>query len=104
MDDDLRCPTCNTDEHLTGERDGDAIMITCGACGLRWERDPSPACRECGTQVDIKVVLQPLIERSRGTQLSITGLQTIHRCWTCDQRINAAAQHRHIPPGQHPAK
>lgn len=100
----LVCPTCNTDEHLRGEPQGEVIVITCGACGLTWERDPSPSCRECGTRDDVKVVLQPFIEKARGTQLSITGMQVIYRCWSCDERINRATHHRHIPPGQHPAK
>lgn len=104
MSAELECPACRTDEHLTGTSEGDVIMISCGACGLSWERDTSPVCSECGTKDDVKAVPVPFIEKSRGTQLSITGMQVVYRCWTCDRRLAETTQHRHIPPGQHPAK
>lgn len=103
-DDDLVCPSCKTDEHLRGSRQGEVIEITCTACQLSWVRDPSPRCEACGTRDDVQAVPKPFIEKARGTQLSITGMQLVYRCHDCDRRINAESQHRHIPPGQHPAR
>lgn len=31
---DLVCPHCHNDDHLAGERHGNIIRITCGACNL----------------------------------------------------------------------
>lgn len=104
MDDELQCPTCQTDAHLEGSRTGDAIRITCTACGLAWDRDPSPRCRDCGTQEDMQTVSRPFIEKARGTQLSITGMKVIYLCYSCFRNDEQTRGYRHIPPGEHPAK
>lgn len=85
MDDDLTCPTCRTDEHLSGERHGDVIRIACAACALTWDRDPSapPPCPSCGGH-DVRPVPQAVVEKSRGTQLSIVAVRTVHLCARCD--------------------
>jgi hypothetical protein len=101
--DELSCPTCRTDEHLEGIRDGDVIQITCRACGLTWERDPSPTCRECGTRDDIQTVSRPVIQKARGSQLSIVGMQVVHLCYPCFRIDEQERGYRHIPPDENPA-
>ena len=32
------CPNCGVDDHLSGERDGELIRITCSDCDLVWDR------------------------------------------------------------------
>lgn len=102
--DELRCPTCQTDEHLEGTRHGDIIQISCAACGLSWNRDPSPTCQDCGTQDDIQAVSRPIIQKARGTQLSIVGMQVVHLCYACFRADERERGYRHIPPGDNPAK
>ncbi|MGE3445867.1 MAG: hypothetical protein AB7L13_24780 [Acidimicrobiia bacterium] len=104
MSAELECPNCQTDEHLSGMPAGDVIRLTCGACGLSWDRDPGPTCRDCGTREDVQTVTQPFIQKSRGTQLSIVGLQVVYLCYACFGADEDVREYRHIPPGQHPAK
>ena len=104
MIDELRCPTCTTDEYLEGTRDGDIIHITCTACGLVWDRDPSPRCRDCGTREDIQTVSRPFIQKSRGTQLSIVGVQVVYLCYACFRTDEQERGYRHIAPGENPAE
>lgn len=78
------CPSCGEAEELRGSRDGDLIIVTCERCGNRWERDPSPRCQTCGG-ADLRQVPLAIVEKSRGTQLSIVGTRTIHLCVTCDK-------------------
>ncbi len=83
MNDDLTCPTCNDDDHLTGTEVDGAITITCGRCGLSWVRNLAPVCPTCGSY-DVVRAAQAVWEKSRGTQLSITSVTTIYLCPTCD--------------------
>lgn len=100
--DDLSCPSCETDDHLTGERDEDLIHITCTRCGLRWDRDVSPRCASCGA-TDVRAITEPVIEKARGTQLSIVGVTTTYLCTPCYKRDYLGRDYRHIPPGENPA-
>lgn len=84
MTDELVCPNCRSDEHLTGERRGSVIRISCGACELVWDRDPSPSCPKCGGRA-VRPVPQAVWEKSRGTQLSTSFLKTIYLCPECDR-------------------
>ena len=77
------CPSCGEEDLLTGSRSGDVIHLSCGACGQSWERDPSPRCRTCGGD-DLQAVVQAVVEKSRGTQLSVVGTQVVHMCRACD--------------------
>lgn len=101
--DELTCPRCETDEHLLGERDDDVIHITCTGCGLAWDRDTSPRCQTCGDP-DVRTISEPVIEKARGTQLSIVGVTTIYLCHTCYKTEYLTRGYRHIPPGQNPAE
>lgn len=100
--DELTCATCGTDDHLRGEPEGSGIVITCGGCDATWRRDLTPRCPTCGDD-DLLAEKLPVIDKSRGSQLSIVGLTTRYLCRTCD-RHEIDRQWRHIPPGSHPAK
>jgi len=83
MASDLVCANCGEDDDLAGVRDGEIITITCQMCGLVWERDLTPKCPTCGS-LDVRVAFQSILEKSRGTQLSIQSMKRIHLCPTCD--------------------
>ncbi|MDA8359163.1 MAG: hypothetical protein M0Z95_23320 [Actinomycetota bacterium] len=104
MSDQIVCPNCGIDDHLSGQRRDQIIHITCSACKLEWDRDPSPHCRTCGNH-DMRPVPQAVWEKSRGNQLSTVALHTIYLCPNCD----AEKIRRHldsgspIPPDENPA-
>lgn len=79
----VTCPSCAEDENLTGSSDGDAITITCGRCGCVWERDLTPRCPTCGRS-DVREAFQAIVDKSRGTQLSIQSMRLVHLCPDCD--------------------
>ncbi len=101
----VACPHCGEDERLLGERDGDVITVRCEACGLRWDRDLSPACRVCGS-TDVRPAFQAIVEKSRGTQLSMQSLRLVHLCPDCDAEQLAAYQvsNRPLPPDELPTE
>jgi hypothetical protein len=61
----ISCPSCGETEHLRGRRETKGLVITCDACGARWERDVRRRCRLCGSE-DLRYTPQPLWERGRG--------------------------------------
>ena len=73
------CPTCDEDENLDGRDVDGTIEITCGICGTVWSRDLTP---RCGT--DLRDALQAILDKSRGTQLSIQGMKVVWLCPDCD--------------------
>jgi len=79
----LTCPECGEADDLAGVRDEDRITVTCGACGVSWDRDPSPRCPTCGGD-DLQSVPLAIVEKARGTQLSVVGTRTVHLCSACD--------------------
>jgi hypothetical protein len=91
----LSCPGCGEGDDLSGSRDGDWIIVICGACGASWKRDPSPRCAECGGD-DLQGVPLAIVEKSRGTQLSVVGTRTVHLCSVCDGDA-LARYHRNRP-------
>ena len=80
---DIACPTCGEDEDLTGTRTEIGTTLTCGACGHEWLRSSTPTCPSCGS-TDLQTVPLAIVERSRGTQLSILGTRPIELCSDCD--------------------
>ena len=80
------CPACGEEERLNGRPRGDLIAITCEACGLEWERDPKPRCPKCDGD-EMEGAVQAIVEKSRGTQLSIMGTRVIHLCRQCDKDV-----------------
>ncbi|NOX23815.1 MAG: hypothetical protein GXP36_12115 [Actinobacteria bacterium] len=79
----IACSSCGETEELSGERIAGAISMRCNACGERWERDLTPACRSCGSK-DLVAVPHAMVEKSRGTQLSVVGTRMINLCSTCE--------------------
>ena len=79
----VECPVCGESEDLSGDRGDEAIRITCGQCGQKWERSPTPRCQVCGGD-DLQEVPVAIVEKSRGTQLSVVGVRVVELCWVCD--------------------
>lgn len=85
----IECPECGEDERLVGERSDDGLIaLTCEACGRTWTRDPSPRCPTCGAD-DLFAALKAIVEKSRGTQLSVVGTEVVHLCLACDAELLA---------------
>ena len=79
----IACPHCDEDENLQGANIDGTITITCGECDAVWERDFTPRCPECG-RTDVRDALQAILDKSRGTQLSIQALKVVWLCPDCD--------------------
>lgn len=79
----IACPACGEQDRLRGERDGEVIRLTCEACAHRWDRDLVPSCDRCGSREQRAVPLA-IVEKSRGTQLSVVGTRLINLCPHCD--------------------
>jgi len=78
------CPRCGEEDDLTGRRGDGTISITCGRCGHRWTRDPGRrVCSRCGG-ADMQAVPLAIVEKSRGTQLSVVGTRPVLLCTICD--------------------
>jgi transposase len=91
------CPTCGVDDHLRGtRRDDDTIELTCEACGTTWVRDPRPSCPRCGG-TEMEAAPRVILEKSRGSQMSIQGVQREFLCRVCDADRIAARRHGHLP-------
>lgn len=101
--DDLICPNCQTDDHLSGERDGEVIHLCCDECEFTWDRDLTPRCNRCGN-TDLRPAAQAVWEKSRGTQLSIVSVQTVHLCPECDAEKVARVRESNtpLPPDDNP--
>jgi hypothetical protein len=101
---DILCPTCGTDDTITGERHGDLIRLTCATCGLVWDRDPSPRCATCGS-TSVEGVAQAAWDKSRGTQLSVSYLKVVYLCTVCDADLLRRQRQTNspLPPDEHPA-
>jgi hypothetical protein len=92
---DVACPSCGESEDLSGSRSGDTIALTCGACGRSWQRDLRPSCPTCGGH-DVETVPMAIVEKSRGTQLSVVGTRPVTLCYACDAAA-LARFHRNRP-------
>jgi 5-methylcytosine-specific restriction endonuclease McrA len=82
----VTCPVCGEGERLSGRRSGDVIRLLCEECGTSWERDPSPRCKTCDGD-DLQAVVKAVVEKGRGTQLSVVGTQIVHLCRSCDASV-----------------
>jgi hypothetical protein len=83
---DIRCPDCRESDDLTGERSAEFIAMTCGACGAEWSRPLAKTCGRCGGS-DLQTVPLAIIEKSRGTQLSVVGTRPVDLCSVCDEAV-----------------
>lgn len=79
----ITCPRCGETERLRGARAGGVIELTCEVCATTWTRDPTPACPSCGSD-DLQSVPLAIVEKSRGTQLSVVGIRMLTCCRACD--------------------
>lgn len=79
----LACPTCGEDERLRGERRDAEIDVVCEACGFEWSRAAEPQCNRCGGR-DLFSAVAAIVEKGRGTQLSVVGSRIVHLCEACD--------------------
>lgn len=102
--DEFPCPSCGTDDDVTGEPHGDLIRLTCAACRVSWDRDPSPRCPTCGTD-RVEAVPQAAWDKARGTQLSIAYLRTRYLCHDCDAELLRSQRRTNtpLPPDENPA-
>ncbi len=83
---DIRCPSCSESENLGGSRVEEAIRMQCHTCGTEWDRSLAKTCAACGSS-DLQAVPLAIVEKSRGTQLSIVGTRPVHLCTTCDAEV-----------------
>ena len=81
------CPQCGEEENLSGKISGEpgeeVIEVSCGACGFSWVRDRTPTCPTCSS-TDLRQAARSIVEKSRGTQLSIQSIEVIYLCPVCD--------------------
>lgn len=80
---DIICPRCGEPDHLSGTRREEVIELVCDTCGLKWNRDPSPRCPACGGD-DLVAAVAAIVEKSRGTQLSVVGTRVVQLCVDCN--------------------
>lgn len=84
--DEISCPQCSETDDLSGRRTDDVITITCGRCDTVWSRDPRNRCPRCQS-TDMYAAPVAVIEKSRGSQLSIVSTTSEYLCWTCDRDL-----------------
>lgn len=87
---DVRCPECGESEELTGRRADGQILLTCLVCGYDGPRAAARRCRTCGS-ADVVERPKALVERARGTQLSVVGYTTVALCRVSDVDVLARA-------------
>lgn len=91
------CIECGVDDHLTGSRTDDGLIrLRCSSCDVSWLRNPNPHCERCGGS-DMEAAPKVLLERSRGTQMSIQGIQREFLCRVCDAERLANRRSGHLP-------
>lgn len=95
----LTCPACGEDDDLSGQRDGDAIVITCGACGASRDRDPTPRCGLCGS-TELASTPKPLWTSGRGEQRTPAAQRPAYACWDCGGRDVTSAHPQPGTPGE----
>lgn len=104
---DIRCPACGETDELRGERRGDVIALVCEVCRAEWVRDPAarPDCGRCGGD-DMREAVQAVVEKSRGTQLSIQSFRQVWLCPSCDaERYDKyKISNRPLPPDELPTE
>lgn len=100
---DIKCPTCGEEEALLGSSEGQAILVTCETCGTTWQRDMTQRCKTCDS-TNVREAVQAIVEKSRGTQLSMTSLKQVWLCPDCDPELMATwlVSNRPLPPDELP--
>ncbi|MEM7094178.1 MAG: hypothetical protein AAF567_14330 [Actinomycetota bacterium] len=109
---DVRCPSCGEADELRGEPriedDGRRVIaLVCEVCDAEWIRDPAarPRCERCGGD-DMREAVQAVVEKSRGTQLSIQSFRQTWLCPTCDAEVydKYKISNRPLPPDELPTE
>lgn len=104
---DIACPACGEDEQLRGERREGLIALVCEVCDAEWMRDPAarPTCATCHGD-DMREAVQAVVEKSRGTQLSIQSFRQVWLCPTCDHEVydKYKISNRPLPPDELPTE
>jgi len=91
------CTECGVDDHLRGtRREDDLIELHCDACDITFTRDPRPSCPKCGG-FEMEAMPKVLVEKSRGTQMSIQGIQREFVCRICDESQIREQRDGHLP-------
>lgn len=71
--------------------------MNCGNCGFSWQRDLGRRCERCGG-TDLQTVPLAVVEKGRGTQLSVVGMRPLDLCSSCDaERLRRYHDHRPNP-------
>lgn len=92
---DIACSRCGESDELRGTRRSDGIDMTCERCGHRWMRSLTPSCSTCGSE-DLQTVPLAIVEKGRGTQLSVVGTRPVDLCSSCDAE-KLAKYHKNRP-------
>ena len=104
---DIACPACGETDELQGERRDHLIALVCEKCGAEWTRDPRarPTCEQCGGD-DMREAVQAVVEKSRGTQLSIQSFRQVWICPTCESDLwdKVKITNRPLPPDELPTE
>jgi len=103
----ISCPACGESDQLRGERREQVIALVCEICAAEWIRDPAarPTCERCnGT--DMREAVQAVVEKSRGTQLSIQSFRQLWLCPSCDAEVydRYKISNRPLPPDELPTE
>ena len=103
----ISCPACGETDELRGERRDGLIALVCEVCEAEWIRDPGavPTCERCRSD-DVREAVQALVEKSRGTQLSIQSFRQVWLCPTCDadRYDKYKISNRPLPPDELPTE
>lgn len=103
----ISCPACGETEQLRGERREQVIALVCEVCEAEWIRDPAarPTCDRCGG-TDMREAVQAVVEKSRGTQLSIQSFRQKWLCPSCDADVydKYKISNRPLPPDELPTE
>lgn len=79
----VACPECGEDDELSGQRSVGAILLTCGRCGHRWDRDTRLVCALCGSEDIEGVPTSTLEEAGRAGVRTPSGIRLVYYCWSC---------------------
>lgn len=98
---DISCPECGEADNIVGLAAANAVSMTCERCGAVWRRLLAKRCTSCGGD-DVQTVPLAIVEKSRGTQLSVVGTRPVDLCSMCDAVV-LRHYHDHRPNPLMPA-
>ena len=92
----VTCPRCGESEDLFGRTLDGEITVSCESCGLTWVRDLQPRCLKCDSK-DVRPAYEAIVNKSRGTQLSMQSAKLVYLCQHCDAVVLAEYQITNSP-------